>query len=83
MGDLVFKESKWEEAIKEYDEAISVQGTEKLDLKEAKCYEKLRNFEMAIQKDKRSGELNDWALPHYRLGWAYIRQGEKDKGIAE
>ena len=83
MGDLVFKESKWEEAIKEYDEAISVQETGELDLKEGKCYEKLRNFEMAIEKYKRSGELNDGALPHFRLGWAYIRQGEKEKGIVE
>jgi tetratricopeptide (TPR) repeat protein len=47
-----------------------------------KCFEKDKDFENATKNFMKAVELNKtspWA--HFRLGWIYIRNGERNKGI--
>ena len=51
-------------------------------LKMGKCFEKDKDFDSATKNFQKAVELNKsspWA--HFRLGWIYIRNGDRIKGI--
>ena len=86
LGDICFKseEKEFETALGYYERAEKLTPESyEIHLKKGKCFEKLREFRKAIEQYETAVELNKRqnALPLFRLAWAYIRSGEKQKGI--
>ena len=86
LGDICFKseDKEFEAALGYYQRAEKLTPESyEIHLKEGKCFEKLREFKRAIEEYETAVELNKRqnALPLFRLAWAYIRSGEKQKGI--
>ena len=94
LGDLVFKcDKEWLKAFDFYSSAVQAieeegrEGKEKnptgLLIKQGKCYEKLKNFKAAVTYYKAAVEREpQTSFAHFRLGWAYVRQGQRDAGIS-
>ena len=85
QGDIVLKrdDKNIEGAIKLY-KLSSLANPNYFDvyLKMGKCFEKDKDFENATKMFQKAVELNDrspWA--HFRLGWVYVRNNERNKGI--
>jgi len=86
IGDTHLKDedSDTNEAISYYKQAIKLDPNNSMFfLKLGKCYERDREFEMAIDNYKKSWNLDNErnALPLFRLGWAYVRVKNYEKGI--
>ena len=78
-GDISFKkeENQFQIALDKYIEASKLDNENcELYIKQGKCYEKRREFDLATTAFSKAVEVNPlspWA--HFRLGWVNIRNG--------
>ena len=72
------------EALSYYKQAAKIDNNNYMfHLKQGKCHEKNRAFAEAIEAYKKSVNLSDReaTLPLYKLGWAYVRTKQPQKGV--
>jgi len=62
--------------------AIEIFPKAEVWIKAGKCYEKRKEFELACKDYQKAVDLDSaFALGHLRLGWAMVRNGDRDKGL--
>lgn len=84
IGDIYFKEEKeWQKAKDYYLKGLLSAQSFELQLKVGKCDEKLRDFVSAVESYKKAADIQPSnPIAYFRLGWAHIRNNEKEEGLA-
>jgi tetratricopeptide (TPR) repeat protein len=85
LGDREYCGKKYNEALEHYAAASEVNPySVEVMIKMGLCYEKMREFDDAIRCFKKGLRRDKTSfLATYRLGCVYIRNNQKDKGLAK